>query len=172
LKADRSHLEQVFCGFQMTTFRRPLLRSVRQLTVQVSPSDRPIRAEKRLVTPTPGCSSLYVHVVTRGSLRANRNVQLAYAICQGRPLHSEPCGRAVRSANDPFGCPDSSEHMVAFHRFETTKRRAGTALNRSIQFGQRRPEGISGRQDHRPFNKVLELAHIAWPGIASSSETV
>jgi len=63
--------------------------------------------------------------MTRLSLRTNGDVQLADSIRQGRPFHTQPCGRAIRTTNLPVGCSNRPQHVLTLHFLQGAQLRTG-----------------------------------------------
>ena len=74
------------------------------------------------------------------SLRTKWNVQFAYSISQGRPLHAQPCGCAIRTTDRPVRRSDRPHHVFTFHIFMVLKFALGhwTAAGFSSATGGRR----------------------------------
>ena len=83
------------------------------------------------------------------SLRTERNIKFAYPIGQSRPLHSQACGRAIRTTDHPVGCPDCPQHVLALHFFHGGQLLAGRLRRSLLQFRKRWMQHTARRENDR-----------------------
>jgi hypothetical protein len=104
---------------------------------------------------------------------------------ESRPVHSQACGSTIRTTDAPLACGERPYDLITLPPFIFVSNAAVVALRVCCfssdlldvmllgirgryricfpEFSNRCLKRFAARDDHRPLDKILQLANVAWP---------